>query len=146
MRDLDRGRFGLGRILEPARTADMPLTNAEFFAMPSMAPVRAAIDAEFDRYATRHKSELPDESIGVGDAFAFQLFDRAQLIAPDTRLVLAGIVNRMDRTFVDPAACGEIRLIYRLVRTNAPANAEASPRLPSAVMAAMRTEKCGSEM
>ena len=50
--------------------------------------------------------------------------------------MLAGIVNRMDRAYLAEANCGEIRLIYRLVRTNAPekntetADAAASPRLP----------------
>ena len=71
-------------------------------------------------------------SIGVGDSFDFQLFDRALLYSPDTRFVLAGIVNRMDRAYVDSASCGEIRLIYRLTRTDAPLTASnaVSPRLP----------------
>lgn len=140
LRELDRGRFGLGRILEPARSAEMPLSNAELFAMPSMAPVRAAIDAEFERYTARHKSEIPDETIGAGEAFAFQLFDRALLTSPDTRFVLAGIVNRMDRAFVAEANCGEIRLIYRLVRTNAPAGTETSPRLPMTLNVVLRAK------
>src|SRR5689334_16722272 len=130
LRELDRGRFGLGRILEPARSAETPLSNAELFAMPSMVPVKAAIDAELERYAARHKAELSDETIGVGETFAFQLFDRALLTSADTRFVLSGIVNRMDRAYVAEASCGEIRLIYRLVRTNLPAGGEASPRLP----------------
>ena len=137
LRELDGGRFGLGRILEPARTAALPLNNAELFAWPSMAPVKAAIDAEFDRYAERHKVEFPAESIGVGEAFDFQLFDRTQLTSPDTRFALAGIVNRMDRAFVDEAACGEIRLIYRLVRTGAPADG-ISPRLPMTLNVVLR--------
>jgi len=37
--------------------------------------------------------------------------------APDSRFVLAGIVNRMDRAYLAEANCGEIRLIYRLTRT-----------------------------
>ncbi len=138
LRELDGGRFGLGRILEPARDAALPLNNAELFALPAMAPVKTAIDAEFDRYVERHKAELASESIGVGEIFDFQLFDRAQLISPDTRFALSGIVNRMDRTFVDEAACGEIRLIYRLVRTSAPAGGEASPRLPMTLNAVLR--------
>ncbi|WP_410959220.1 hypothetical protein, partial [Salmonella sp. 6356] len=75
---------------------------------------------------------LPDETIGVGDGFAFQVFDRALLDSPDTRFVLAGIVNRMDRAYVSQAECGEIRLIYRMVRTNAPEVGDnaVSPRLP----------------
>jgi len=97
-----------------------------------MVPVRKALDAEFDRYILKHKAELPNESIGVGTPFAFQLFDRAWLDSPDTRFVLAGIVNRMDRAFVDDAHCGEIRLIYRLTSTGASQVGDdaASPRLP----------------
>ena len=63
-------------------------------------PVRQALDAEFERYIARHKASLPNETIGVGDGFDFQLFDRALLYSPDTRFVLAGIVNRMDRAYV----------------------------------------------
>ena len=47
------------------------------------------------------------------------------------RFVLAGIVNRMDRTYVAEASCGEIRLIYRLTRINKAAGDDAAPpRLP----------------
>jgi hypothetical protein len=131
--ELDRGRFGLGRVMQPARPADTPLTNNELFALPSMVPVRKALDAEFDRYIARHKASLPNETIGVGTAFDFQLFDRALLDSPNTRFVLAGIVNRMDRAYVHEADCGEIRLIYRLTRTDvAKTSGEGavSPRLP----------------
>jgi hypothetical protein len=140
LRELDRGRFGLGRILQPARSADMPLDNAQLFALPSVAPVKAAIDAEFDRYVARHKAELPDETIGIGEAFDFQLFDRAQLTSSDTRFVLSGIVNRMDRAYVAEASCGEIRLIYRLVRTNVPAGSEMSARLPMTLNVILRAK------
>ena len=132
LRELDRGRFGLGRLLLPERSADVPLSNSQLFALPSMAPVRAALEAEFDRYIAKHQTSLPNETIGVGDSFAFQLFDRALLFSPDTRFVLAGIVNRMDRAYVSPANCGEIRLIYRLTRTDVPLIGEnaVSQRLP----------------
>ena len=65
-----------------------------------MVPVRQAIDGEFDRYIARHKANLPKETIGVGDGFDFQLFDRTLLYSAETRFVLAGIVNRMDRAYV----------------------------------------------
>src|SRR5438128_12652799 len=71
LRELDRGRFGLGRILEPARSADTPLSSAQLFALPAMAAVHQAIDAEFDRYSHRHKTDHPGETIGVGDGFDF---------------------------------------------------------------------------
>ena len=132
LRDLDRGRFALGRMLEPARSADLALTSAELFALPAMAPVSRAIDSEFDRYIARHKANLPNQTIGVGTSFDFQLFDRAQLYSQDTRFVLSGIVNRMDRAFVSPASCGEVRLIYRLTRTTTAEAGEGAtpPRLP----------------
>jgi len=132
LRELDHGRFGLTRIMMPERSADVPLTNAQLFALPSMAPVRKALEDDFERYTAKHKSELPNESIGVGPDFAFQLFDRVQLFSPDTRFVLSGIVNRMDRAYVAPESCGEVRLLYRLTQTHAQAIGEAAvtPRLP----------------
>jgi hypothetical protein len=132
LRELDNGRFGIGRLLWPERSADIPLASGELFALPSMVPARKAIDAEFDRYVARHKKRLPNETIGVGEGFDFQLFDRAQLDAADTRFVLAGIVNRIDRAYVDEASCGEIRLIYRLTRTKTSGSDGKAilPRLP----------------
>jgi hypothetical protein len=132
LRELDRGRFGLGRILLPAGSADLPLDNSQLFALPSMAPVRKALDDEFDRYIATHKADLPNETIGVGSSFDFQLFDRALLYSDHSRFVLSGIVNRMDRAYVSPDTCGEIRLIYRLTRTDVTeaGDAAASPRLP----------------
>jgi hypothetical protein len=129
LRALDGGRFGLGRMLEPAKSVDALLNNDDLFALASMAPVRKAIDDEFDGYIARHKANLANGTIGVGPSFGFQLFDRALLYSGQSRFVLAGIVNRMDRAFVSPESCGEIRLIYRLTRTE-PGVAEASPRLP----------------
>jgi hypothetical protein len=132
LRELDHGRFGLSRILAPSRSADTPLNNDELFALPSMAPVRNALDREFERYVANHKAALPNETIGVGTGFDFQLFDRAQLYSAETRFVLSGIVNRMDRAYVPDSDCGEIRLLYRLTQPNKAEIGEnvVSPRLP----------------
>jgi len=132
LRAFDAGPLGLTRMARPAHSVNTPLANSELFALPSMQPVRKALDQEFERYIARHKAMLPNESIGVGPSFDFQLFDRAALDSPDVRFVLSGIVNRMDRAYVDPASCGEIRLIYRLTQTKAAEIGEASvsPRLP----------------
>jgi hypothetical protein len=139
LRALDHGKFALGHVLAPARSSDTPLTGGELFDLPSMAPVRKALDAEFDRYIAGHKASLPSETIGVGTTYDFQLFDRAQLYSDHARFVLAGIVNRMDRAYVSEANCGEVRLIYRLVRTDIPdvgvgapeaGEGAISPRLP----------------
>jgi hypothetical protein len=129
LRELDSGRFGLGRMIEPVGPGDAPMSNNALFALPSMAPVRKAIDEEFDRYIARHKAA--NETIGVGTAFDFQVFDRAAFYSKESRFVLAGIVNRMDRAYVLPDSCGEIRLIYRLTRIKPMEAGEGtSPRLP----------------
>src|SRR4051812_41665496 len=85
LRELDSGKFRLDRMLLPGRSADIPLANSVLFALPSMAPVRQAIDGESDRYIARHGANLPNETIGIGAGFDFQLFDRALLYSQDTR-------------------------------------------------------------
>ena len=132
LRELDSGRFGLGRVMPAAQSADAPLTNRQLFALPSMVPVRKALDAEFDKYIQWHTAHLANETVGVGTSYDFQLFDRALLDSPDIRFVLAGIVNRMDRLYLSEATCGEVRLIYRLTRTAMLDAGEGavSPRLP----------------
>src|SRR6185369_4533047 len=145
LRELDGGKFRLDRMLLPERSADIPLTNSELFAVPSMAPVRQALDGEFDRYIARHGANLPKETIGVGEGFDFQLFDRALLYSAETRFVLAGIVNRMDRTYLAEAAGGGIRLIYRLTRMNKAAGDAAAPlRLPMTLNLVLRARSEGA--
>jgi hypothetical protein len=145
LRELDDGRFRLDRMLLPERSADIPLANSALFALPSMVPVRQAIDGEFDRYIARHQANLPKETIGVGEGFDFQIFDRALLYSAETRFVLAGIVNRMDRTYVAEANCGEIRLIYRLTRINKAAGDDAvPPRLPMTLNLVLKAKAEGS--
>ena len=143
--ELDGGKFRLDRMLLPERSADTPLANSALFALPSMVPVRQAIDGEFDRYIARHRANLPKETIGVGEGFDFQLFDRTLLYSAETRFVLAGIVNRMDRAYVSEASCGEIRLIYRLTRVNKAAGDDASPpRLPMTLNLVLKAKAEGS--
>jgi hypothetical protein len=146
LRELDHGRFGIERMLLPERSANVPLGNAVLFSLSSMQPVRAALEAEFERYVARHQEKRPNESIGVGEGFSFQLFDRALIYSPDTRFVLAGIVNRMDRAYVSEAGCGEIRLIYRLTRLNAPpaGGSAVSPRLPMTLNLVLRARRDGA--
>ena len=107
-----------------------------------MGPVRQAIDGEFERYVARHRANLPKETIGVGEGFDFQLFDSTLLYSAQTRFVLAGIVNRMDRTYAAEASCGEIRLIYRLTRINKSVGDDAPP--PRHVRSLCRRSRSGA--
>ncbi len=132
LRELDRGAFSLARMLSVLPSSSKPLADDALFALPAIAGIRKSLDEEFERYVERHKAELPNETIGVGPQFDFQLFDRGQLYSQANRFVLAGIVNRMDRAYVAPDSCGEIRLIYRLTEIDAPPVGDhgASARLP----------------
>jgi hypothetical protein len=139
---LDRAGFGLRPLVGPAGSAAAPILNDELFALPSMAPVRRALDGEFERYVARHRASLPGETIGVGTSHDWQMFDRDLLYSRRSRFVLAGIVNRMDRAYVSPETCGEIRLIYRLTRAGdaeAVENAQ-SPRLPMTLNVVLRAK------
>ena len=154
LRELDHGKFGLGRMLLPEGSPNVPLANSQLFALPSMVHIRQAIDGEFDRYLARHRASLPKETIGVGEGFDFQLFDQTLLNSSGARFVLAGIVNRMDRAYVSQAGCGEIRLIYRLTRTDVSEGGDnaASPRLPMTLNLVLKakpgreTDRDGSEI
>ena len=120
LRKLDQNDvLTIARLLQPERKADIPLTSDLLFSLSQLKEIPPAIEAEFDRYVAQHKAASPNETIGVGEGFDVQLFDRAVLKSPDTRFVLAGIVNRMDRAYVSEESCGEIRLIYRLARFEA---------------------------
>jgi hypothetical protein len=144
LRELDRGGLGLARML--SASSGEPLTGSALFALPAIAPVRKSLDAEFERYVQRHKRELPDQTIGVGPQFDFQLFDRDQLYSKASRFVLSGVVNRMDRAYVAPGSCGEIRLIYRLAQSDAPPVGDhgASARLPMTLNLVLKARADGS--
>jgi hypothetical protein len=138
----DRAGFGLRRFVPTARADEKPILGDELFALASMAGVRKALDEDFERYLAKHRASLPNETIGVGQSFDWQMFDRDLLYSARARFVLAGVVNRMDRAYVSPEACGEMRLIYRLTRLDeAPVGETAnSPRLPMTLNVILRAK------
>lgn len=101
-------------------------SSADIFSLPTMKPLRAALDREFDSYNAALNAS--PESSGK-----LQPFDRDALYSKQTRFILAGVVNRMDRAYKSPATCGEIRLIYRPVANYGAGTRQAaapSARLP----------------
>lgn len=115
LRELDLREQGAGAAslsLAAMLGAPANANSADVLALPSMQKLRAALEREFQNYQLRD----------------LQPFDREALYAPLTRFILAGIVNRMDRAFVAPETCGEIRLIYRPVANYGAG--ENSTRLP----------------
>ena len=141
LRKLDENdTLTIARLLSPERNANVPLTTELMFvSLPQLKQIPPAIDAEFDRYVAWYKATYPGETIGVGEGFDAQLFDRANLMSRETRFVLAGIVNRMDRAYVSEESCGEIRLIYRLARVDSgPNGGTTATRLPMTLNLVMK--------
>lgn len=120
--------FGVRRMLGADETTEAVLLNDKLFVLPAMLPVRQAIGRDVAAYAMHHRAELSDRRHDDDDRTHLRLFDLDLLYSGRTRFALVGIANRMDRAFVSPATCGEIRLIYRLVRV-AP-RADEAVRLP----------------
>ncbi|UPJ81692.1 hypothetical protein IVB16_06865 [Bradyrhizobium sp. 183] len=141
LRELDQhDALTISRLLWPERNANFPLTTDLMFSwLSQLKEIPPAIEAEIDRYVAQQKAAYPTETIGVGEGFDVQLFDRANLKSRDTRFVLAGIVNRMDRAYVSEDSCGEIRLIYRLVRFETkPDGGRTATRLPMTLNLVMK--------
>src|ERR1700723_3869014 len=63
LRELDRGPFGLARMLSASPSSNQPLTDAALFALPAIVPIRKSLDEEFERYVQRHKAALPNDTI-----------------------------------------------------------------------------------
>lgn len=138
LRRLDEGdALTMPHLLAPEREAGHPLTTDLLFSeLSQLKEILPAIDAELDRYIAQRKAAYPTETIGVGEGFDVQLFDRTVLTSRNTRFVLAGIVNRMDRAYVSDESCGEIRLIYRLARFDGGKTATRLPMTFNLVMKA----------
>ncbi|EGP06359.1 hypothetical protein CSIRO_3937 [Bradyrhizobiaceae bacterium SG-6C] len=130
---LDEQGLSLGRLLGTEANS----TSADLFALPSMVPLQEATDRDFNAYVLDHHDDLD----------RLFLFDRDALNAPGTRFDLAGIVNRMDRAFVSPDACGEIRLIYRPIANHGLTNKDTPPaRLPMTLNLVMKAKPAGADI
>jgi hypothetical protein len=101
----------------PERSVDTPMTGGEI--------VRPAFDGNGPhgaRWRVRAlyreaQGGLPNETIGVGTGPRFSVVRSRAACSGDARFVLGRHRQPMDRAFVSPENCGEVRLIYRLTRT-----------------------------
>ncbi len=116
----------------------VPASNAVLANMAELKHVFAAVRREI----LLTKNANPES--GVGMSFDHKrLFDSGYLAAADARFPLVGIVQRLDRTYKQPATCGEVRLIYRLEYMRQTTQGLARSRLPmtfNLVMKAKGTE------
>ncbi|MGQ0673573.1 MAG: hypothetical protein ACT4N2_11960 [Hyphomicrobium sp.] len=124
MQALDIGGFGLGSMLRDDWPANKKLSNGVLAAMSEIQIIRTTLAREFDTHLAelrRERCALPgatrpacENSVGVDLNSVIRVFDKRFLTTFYARFQLVGIVNRMDRAFITPGTCGEVRLLYRL--------------------------------
>ncbi len=101
MAALEDEGLSLARILS-ARGRD----NEALSKTDAWSTLLLTLDADIRELETRHDMTKWPQS---------KRFDVSWLRNPQAHFELVGAVNRLDRSFLDPAACGEARLVYRLV-------------------------------
>lgn len=127
LRNLEEQGLGLGAMVDVSGSTTSLLANDSLIRLPSMAAVAASLRAELEAYRRSHRGT------GVGTAFGKRLFDPAYLTSDLARFALVGVVNRMDRAYVSPGTCGEIRLVYRLAYRVQSQGEDVFSRLPMTI-------------
>lgn len=101
---------------------------------------------EFERVFSGIRREISDikkanPGSGIGMRFDNKrLFDHTYLNSPTARFALAGIVQRLDRTYKQAATCGEVRLLYRLEYSRDTDEGLAMSRLPMTFNLVLRSK------
>jgi hypothetical protein len=126
LRAFERAGLSLNQVLgvQPDKTR---LFNEPLFGDPRLKTVVSVLHREWEDF----KPLRPRG--GVGTKFPTRLFDIDYVTSPFARFVLVGVVNRMDRAYVDPEHCGEIRLIYRLAYQVIAGGEVVASRLPMTI-------------
>lgn len=98
-------QFGIGRFFK--QSSDQRIDN-KTLSLTAFRDIIQTVDGDIKDYIQKN----PDA--GIGMRFPQRVFDLTYLQSSRARFVLVGIVNRMDRAYVTPETCGEVRFIYRL--------------------------------
>jgi hypothetical protein len=127
LRNFEEKWLSIGKILGDGKFAanivsNNVLTNETAFK---------GVTTELDRQLQLRRAA--DKQLGVGVKFFHRQFDMDFLHSPLSRFALVAIVNRMDRMYVDPSSCGEVRLIYRLAYNYLSQGENVSSRLPMTI-------------
>jgi len=101
---LEEAGFDAGTLLVGARAT----TTAELAAHASYLTLRDAVAGDLA------EGRRFDPLAGVGMRHAHRQFDVRWLASNETRFVLIGVVDRLDRKVFAPEHCGEVRFVYRL--------------------------------
>ena len=128
------GDFGQLVFASTPRAAD----NSVLWRNPLYRALVQVIAGDVDQLAAR------DPQAGVGiRGHAHRLFDVRWLRARSLRFELVAVASRMDRHFFNPAACGEVRLVYRLSYRQREREVELVSRLPMTFAVELRADPVG---
>lgn len=155
MEALEQRGFGLGALLKTRagiglsdRERALPISNSALWRIRAMTPITRVVKAQIDTLpgqsldpdVRRHvrKTKVDGEEKPSRLAFNPGFFDH-----PRSRFVLTGVINRMDRAYVKPRSCGEIRFLYRFIYDVTSGEADVASRLPLTLNLVMNAKRDG---
>ena len=124
LREMEKQGLGIGAYMNNEKAV---ISNATLSGLPAFKPVFDSLARELKNY------EAANSGTGVGTRFGKRLFDVDYLTTGLARFALVGVINRMDRGYAFPEACGETRLIYRLAYRVENNGEEVFSRLPMTI-------------
>jgi hypothetical protein len=101
MEELESSGLSLAQLLGARERTNEALAKTSAWSV-----LRAAVEADIRELEARP---------GITDWHPRKRFQLSWLSDPRARFDLIGVVNRLDRSFLDSETCGEARLVYRLV-------------------------------
>lgn len=125
---------GLAYYLDVTGRSTPNLSNQELAKLPAFQSILQSVRRELNQYT--QTTNKPSDTVGVGVHFHHRLFDYRFLEYDRARFVLVGVINRMDKAWMNPTTCGETRLIYRLsyrVEINGDKDKTVTSRLPMTI-------------
>lgn len=124
--------FGVGRFF--GQYSDQRVGNL-ILGKTAFKDIITTVDSDLKTYIRQNPGS------GLGMKYGERVFDLSYLKSDRARFVLVGIVNRMDRTYVSPQTCGEVRFIYRLSYNVQDGTQTVASRLPMTINVVANAKK-----
>lgn len=136
---IERQGFGIGALLaryggisQSATAGGLRIANSDLFANRSLRVVIDKLSEDLGKARDNSLEPRVQQTIPAsGDDEKYRSQFRVSLLRDkNSGWELSGIVNRMDRAYLNPESCGEIRFIYRFVYRIDTSRGELDSRLP----------------
>ncbi len=124
LRTLESKGLSIGEMLSPNKDINQIVANVTLY---NQTPFKRVVD-DIQKHLEQIQKNDPGSDVGM--KVNHRLFDIDFLRSKYSRFSLVGVVLRMDKAFMDPATCGEVRLLYRLSYNVKSRGEDVASRLP----------------